>query len=164
MTALPLMAGAGLLRRCRTAPGALALVLLASCGGLGGPPISDRVISLNGSCSQVEEDGYRETAHLRVDNNEVKALSWQVQLKRRGSCHFEFGDFRQTKLRPHAELLARDGSGCKLMVWQEPRKISLAHAGCLFDCAGEGSLLVTEQLALEQVLRDRRTVDRDETM
>ena len=53
--------------------------------------------------------------------------------KRRGQS-VEFADFRQTQLRTHAELLARDGSGCKLMIWQEPRKISLAHAGCERRC------------------------------
>ncbi len=109
-------------------------LLLASCGMLPTTPIADRAINLNGHCAQTEEDGYRENATLRVQANAVQAMSWQVQVGRRGSCRFELGDFTQTKLRPHAELIARDGSGCKLMVWQEPRKISLAHAGCERRC------------------------------
>jgi hypothetical protein len=57
-------------------------------------------------------------------------MSWQLWVGRRGSCRFEHADFRQVRSRPHIELLARDGSGCKLMVWQDPRRITLAHAGC----------------------------------
>jgi len=110
--------------------------LLASCGMLSTTPIADRAIDLNGHCAQTDEAGYRENATLRVQGNAVQAMSWQVQVGRRGGCRFELGEFTQTRLRPHAELIARDGSGCKLMVWQEPRKISLAHAGCERHCTG----------------------------
>lgn len=117
------------------------LAVLGACGALvpGAPPgrptpIADRPIDLDGVCVQTEEDGFRENARLVVRNNQVQALSWQIQIGRRGSCNFELGGFRQTKSRPHVELVARDGGGCRLMVWQEPRRITLAHAGCANRC------------------------------
>ncbi len=97
-------------------------------------PIADRPINLEGACVQSEDDGFSENAHLSVRDNRVLALDWTVQVGRRGSCHFRQADFRQTKSRPHIELAARDGSGCRLMVWQDPRRITLAHAGCETRC------------------------------
>jgi len=97
-------------------------------------PIADRAISLHGQCAQTEDDGFREQAELKVRDNEVQALSWQLWVGRRGSCRFEQADFQQTRRRPHIELQSRDGSGCKLMVWQDPRRITLAHAGCQRWC------------------------------
>ena len=77
-------------------------------------PIADRPINLQGQCAQTEEDGFREQATLQVRDNQVQALSWQLWVGRRGSCRFEQADFRQTRSRPHIELQARDGSGCRL--------------------------------------------------
>lgn len=120
----------------------LVSTVLASCvplplprsgGGVGRPPIADRPITIAGSCSQTEEDGFREQARLDVVDNQVKALSWQLWVGRRGSCRFELADFRQTRTSP-VELQARDGSGCKLLVWQDPRRITLAHDGCESRC------------------------------
>lgn len=98
-------------------------------------PIPDRPIDLVGRCAQVEEDGFRENAQLNVRDNRVLALDWELQVGRRGGCSFRQAEFRQTKRRPYIELLARDGSGCRLMVWQDPRRITLAHAGCESRCS-----------------------------
>jgi hypothetical protein len=97
-------------------------------------PIADRPINVDGRCAQVEDDGFREQATLRVRDNQVQALSWQLWVGRRGSCSFEQADFSQTRRRPHIEMLARDGSGCRLLVWQDPRRVTLAHAGCERRC------------------------------
>jgi hypothetical protein len=117
----------------------LGAALLSSCiplprFGARPTPIADRAINLNGNCQQAEEDGFREDAQLLVRDNNVQALSWQLWVGRRGSCRFNLAEFRQTQRRPHAELRANDGSGCKLMVWQDPRRITLAHAGCEQRC------------------------------
>lgn len=98
------------------------------------PPIAARVIELAGYCSRTEEDGFREEARMRVTSNEVQTLSWKLWVSRRGSCTFDLADFRQTRKAPHIELLARDDSGCKLMVWQDPRRVTLAHANCQKRC------------------------------
>ena len=106
-------------------------------GGRSRPaPIADRRIDLDGRCTQSEEDGFREEASLLVRDNEVRSLAWQLWVGRKGSCRFDHADFRQTRSAPHIELLARDGSGCKLMVWQDPRRVTLAHAGCQKRCSG----------------------------
>jgi hypothetical protein len=115
---------------------ALALAaLLAGCGSPGGPtPIADRPIDLDGRCEQTDEAGFREQARLRVVDNRVEALDWQLWVGQRGTCRFVFDDFRQVKFRPSIELVARDGGGCKLLVWQERRFVTLAHAGCEARC------------------------------
>ncbi len=99
-------------------------------------PIADRRIDLTGRCAQAEEDGFREDAVLKVRDNQVEDLSWQLWVGRKGGCRFEHADFRQTRHRPHIELQARDGSACKLMVWQDPRRVTLAHANCQRWCSG----------------------------
>jgi hypothetical protein len=121
-----------------TAAAALGLLLvLAGCasprpGALA--PIPDRPIHLDASCAQLEADGFREQARLRVVRNQVEALSWQLWVGERGSCRFELAEFAQVRARPSVELRARDGSGCKLMIWQDPSKVTLAHAGCEQRC------------------------------
>lgn len=102
--------------------------------GVPSTPIADRPIYLDGNCAQAEDDGFRERAVLRVRDNLVQALSWQIWVGRRGSCSFELAEFKQTRRRPHVELAARDGSGCRLMIWQDPRRVTLAHSGCERRC------------------------------
>ena len=121
-------------------------LVLAGCGGGGGgvfsgggprsAPIPDRVISMNGNCTQTEEDGFREKARLRVADNRVEALDWQLWVGRKGSCRFQLSEFRQTRLRPHIELADRSGSACRLMVYQSPQRITLSHAQCERHCTG----------------------------
>lgn len=98
-------------------------------------PIPDRIISLSGRCVQSEEDGFREEATLVVRSNEVQNVAWQLWVGKRGSCSFKQADFKQTQFRPHIELTAVDGSGCKLIVWQDPRRVTLAHNGCQKRCS-----------------------------
>lgn len=127
-----------------SAAGASLILALGGCsvipipiplpGGARPAPIADRPIDLDGVCVQTEDDGFREDARVSIRDNQVSALRWEMQIGRRGSCRFEQADFRQTKRRPHIELLARDGSSCRLMIWQEPRRITLAHAGCENRC------------------------------
>lgn len=93
-------------------------------------------ITIKGSCSQVEEDGYREQATLQVENNQVKSLAWQLWVGRKGSCKFDLSEFVQTKLRPSIELTARNGSGCKLVIYQDPRRITVGFADCQKHCTG----------------------------
>lgn len=98
------------------------------------PPIAARVITLDAHCDQTEDDGFRELARLRIDRDVVQSLSWELWVGKRGGCRFERDDFEQTQRAPHIEMRARDRSGCKLMVWQEPRRVTLAHVGCEARC------------------------------
>ncbi|WP_420994667.1 hypothetical protein ACKI2N_000870 [Cupriavidus sp. 30B13] len=98
-------------------------------------PIASRDIDLAGDCRRTEEDGFREDAQLRVADNTVQQLSWKLWVGKRGSCSFNLAEFRQTQKKPHIELRANDGSACKLMVWQDPRRVTLAHANCQQRCS-----------------------------
>lgn len=98
-------------------------------------PHSNTRIELAGRCNQVDVDGFGENAILDVRNNTVTALNWTIKVGKRGTCSFRGTDFHQTRSRPHIELVARDGSGCKLMIWQEARRITLGHAGCERWCS-----------------------------
>ena len=100
-------------------------------------PIAYHPISIDAHCAQVEEDGFREDARLSVVDNRVQPLAWQLSVgpRPRGSCRFALADFRQTREKPQIELLARDGSGCRLFVWQEPGRVTLVHADCEARCS-----------------------------
>lgn len=89
-----------------------------------------RNIQLAGRCNQVDVDGFGENVILDVRDSTVVALNWTIRVGRKGSCSFPGGDFYQVRSRPHIELRSRDGSGCKLMIWQDPRRITLGHTGC----------------------------------
>ena len=125
-----------LLQRITTA---LLVLLVAACAGPATKPapIQDQTINLAGQCAQREADGFREQASLTIRNNQVQALDWQIWVGNQGSCSFKLSHFKQTKSHPHIELIAQDNSGCKLMVWQEPRRITLAHANCERACTGD---------------------------
>lgn len=97
-------------------------------------PIADRAISVAGSCTQTEEDGFREQATILVENNEVRGVNWKIWVGKKGQCSFEGADFTQTQRRPHIEMLAKDGSGCKLLIWQTEQRVTLAHSGCAKRC------------------------------
>lgn len=98
-------------------------------------PIADRPINVVGQCHQTEEDGFREQANLRVEQNQVRELNWKLWVGKRGQCTFDGSEFTQSQSRPHIELLAKDGSGCKLMIWQTPQRVTLAHANCQRRCS-----------------------------
>ncbi len=133
-------------RACLRASLALLAAFAAGCSVLPGPapatrdglarpaPIAARVITLDAHCDQTEADGFRELARLRIERDVVQSLSWELWVGKNGGCRFERGDFEQTQRAPHIEMLARDGTGCRLMVWQEPRRVTLAHAGCEARC------------------------------
>jgi hypothetical protein len=90
--------------------------------------------TFNGFCQQREDDGFEERAALRVVRHQVQALTWQTVVGRRGSCTFDLAEFRQTRSRPHLELLASDGTGCRLLVYQDARRVTLAHSNCSQRC------------------------------
>jgi hypothetical protein len=97
-------------------------------------PIPNKTINIAGACKRTEEDGFREDALMDVKSNEVRALKWKLWVSRRGSCEFNLAEFRQVRESPHIELQAIDGSQCKLLVWQDPRRVTLAHNHCETHC------------------------------
>lgn len=123
----------------------LAALVVAGCGGLPerksprpssgrAPVVAPDGINLVGVCRQKEIDGFQEDASIRVRDGRVENLSWQMKIGRKGSCRFNGNDFRQTKFKPTVELKAKDGSGCRLLMWADPRRITLAHNRCTKFC------------------------------
>lgn len=129
--------GHGLGRGARWMPG-IALVLAVALGlvGCASTPVpgASPVTDLAGRCSQTEEDGYREDARLDIRDGRVEQLVWQIQVGRKGSCRFHLDQFRQTKSRPHIELVSRDAAGCKLIVYRDSRRVTLGHSDCARQC------------------------------
>ncbi|MDO4232941.1 MAG: hypothetical protein Q4D19_12490 [Lautropia sp.] len=87
-----------------------------------------------GVCKQKELDGFAEDARLSVTAGRVRELDWKVKVGRRGQCNFNLNGFTQTKSSPHIELTSLRNRACRLMVYQEPRRVTLAHAGCASQC------------------------------
>lgn len=69
-------------------------------------------------------------------DNQVHSMAWQLWVGKKGTCKFDFADFAQTKTRPSIELNARNGSGCKLVIYQDPRRVTLGFAECQKYCTG----------------------------
>jgi hypothetical protein len=115
-------------------PLVVVLALLTSCSAPTLRPIAYHPITIDAHCTQREEDGFREDARLVVDDNKVRTIDWQLWVGQRGSCRFSLADFKQTREKPQIELSAKDGSACKLLVWQEPGHVTLAHADCEARC------------------------------
>ena len=88
-----------------------------------------------GSCHQKDIDGFAEDADLRVQGGQVTALTWRAKAGRKGQCSFDLRDFNQVKNGPHIELASRSRGACKLMIYQEPRRVTLAHANCQSFCS-----------------------------
>ena len=62
-------------------------------------------------------------------------MTWRARAGRKGQCSFALNDFYQTKDAPHIELSSRSRGACKLMIYQEPRRVTLAHANCQSFCS-----------------------------
>ncbi len=92
-------------------------------------------INLVGNCDQREVDGFEESAQVVVENSQIIDLTWKMKIGRKGSCKFEGAKFRQTRIKPSITLEAIDGSGCKLLMWSDPRRITLAHSNCAKYCS-----------------------------
>ncbi len=113
--------------------GAFGVALLTACASRP-TQIAYRPITIDARCEQREEDGFREDARLVVADDRVRTIDWRLWVGQRGSCRFALDDFRQTREKPQVELLAVDGSGCRLFVWQEPGRVTLAHTDCEARC------------------------------
>jgi hypothetical protein len=121
----------------RSAGAALLVAGLAACAGAPRTPVpASGPLTLQGRCSQVE-GGFREQGRLDVERGAVRALDWQIWVGNRGTCSFRLDEFRQTKSSPHIELQALDRSGCKLVIYQDPRRVTLGHAGCESRCTND---------------------------
>ncbi|WP_374489559.1 hypothetical protein [Zoogloea sp.] len=96
-------------------------------------PMPIRTFSVRTECSFRDETGNFGDAQVDVDESRVKALKVNLTLPRRGQCHFDLAQFRQTRFLPSVELA---GPGkCRIHMWEQQSQISVAFDGCHSMCS-----------------------------
>lgn len=131
-----------------------AAVLLAACAlpGLQPPtdePISDEVLAspssagkrlrpmpwrpldVRADCRFRDEAGYTTRITLDVAQSKVNAFNADVDIPRRGSCHFD-GPFTQTREKPSVQLRAPDG--CTVDIFEQGKAVTVGFANCAARC------------------------------
>lgn len=96
-------------------------------------PMPVRPLNVRADCRFEDEAGYAASARLDVDYAEVRDFAATVDIPRRGSCRFDFADFRQVKKAPHVELRAADG--CTVHLWEQGEQVTVAFSQCASRCS-----------------------------
>lgn len=102
-------------------------------------PAREPGIAVRSQCQGKDETGYTETVDLEVEDGRVHRLDARIDIPKRGSCRFELSDFRQTRERPHIELLSKAGDACAVRLWQQGGKLVIAITDCPDKCARPGA-------------------------
>lgn len=100
-------------------------------------PMPERPLNVRTSCNFRDPNGYRGRLDLRVVDSAVKRLSAEINVPRRGSCRFDMRDFRQADLRQAVLATARPEDMCKVRIWQQDSRITIAFPDCRTHCSGE---------------------------
>ena len=93
-----------------------------------------RPIDLTMRCAARDERRHTVQADVDVRAGQVRYLRARVA-QPRGACEFALPDFEQTRVLPSIELLARDGSGCRLLMWEQGPQVVLGYDNCAAYCA-----------------------------
>ncbi len=97
--------------------------------------IPDRSIDIRADCSFRDETGYAGRMKLVVAASMVRSFEATVDVPQRGACRCALGDFRQTRHGAYAELAAT-GSGCKVRLWHQASRVTVAFERCEPMCSG----------------------------
>lgn len=100
-------------------------------------PMPTRPLNVRSKCAHKDDVGTRTRLSLLVKNAEVKTFSANVDIPKRGSCHFNLRDFKQTETLPQALLSAKDGSDCTVRLWEQGDRVTVAFNNCPRSCDGE---------------------------
>ncbi|MBI4989228.1 MAG: hypothetical protein HZC23_10445 [Rhodocyclales bacterium] len=112
-------------------------------------PIPVRPLNVRTECSFRDETGYNGALKLNVAEAKVHAFEAKVNIPRRGACHFDLKDFRQTKELPAIELSQTKGR-CIVRVWEQGDRVTVAFQQCEKMCSGNSYSY------LWPILNDRR--------
>jgi len=112
-------------------------------------PIPVRPLNVRTECSFRDETGYNGALKLNVAEAKVHAFEAKVNIPRRGTCHFDLKDFRQTKELPAIELSQAKGR-CIVRVWEQGERVTVAFQQCEKMCSGNSYSY------LWPILNDRR--------
>lgn len=95
-----------------------------------------RALNVETKCAFRDAVGTRGNLDLRVKNAEVQRFSAEVTIPKRGICHFNMRNFRQTASLP-AVLLNDSDSKCLVRMWEQEHNVTVAFSGCEARCSGE---------------------------
>jgi hypothetical protein len=112
-------------------------------------PIPVRPLNVKTECNFRDETGYNGALKLSVAEAKVHAFEAKVNIPRRGACHFDLKDFRQTKELPAIELSQPKGR-CIVRVWEQGERVTVAFQQCEKMCSGNSFSY------LWPILNDRR--------
>ncbi|MCB1908367.1 MAG: hypothetical protein KDH15_13440 [Rhodocyclaceae bacterium] len=94
-------------------------------------------INVANECRFKNVTGYNGDAKLDVAESKVRHFQARVDIPRRGHCRFEDKDFKQVRYAPHVELAS--ANGCKIRMWEQGRKFTVAFADCNRHCSGSAA-------------------------
>ena len=94
-------------------------------------------LNLANECRFKNITGYNGDAKLDVAESRVRHFQAKVNIPRRGRCRFEHKDFKQVRYAPHVELAS--DNGCKIRMWEQGRKFTVAFADCKRHCSGSAA-------------------------
>ena len=102
-------------------------------------PAREPGIAVRSQCQSKDDTRYAETVDLEVEDGRVHRMDARIDIPKRGSCRFELSDFRQTRERPHIELVSKAGDACAVRLWQQGGKLVMAISDCPDKCARPGA-------------------------
>ncbi|MCB1889388.1 MAG: hypothetical protein KDH20_17405, partial [Rhodocyclaceae bacterium] len=94
-------------------------------------------LDLAHECRFKNVTGYNGDAKVHVAGSKVSHFAAHVNIPRRGRCNFEHADFKQVREAPHVELASNNG--CKVRMWEQGRKFTVAFADCNKHCSGSAA-------------------------
>ncbi|MDO8932358.1 MAG: hypothetical protein Q7U97_08200 [Rhodocyclaceae bacterium] len=98
-------------------------------------PIPDRPLNVRTNCNFRDHTGYRGRLDLQVKDADVRRFRAEVNIPKRGTCRFDLKDFQQAGTSP--ATLANGADECKVRVWEQENRVTVAFRDCQAQCSGE---------------------------
>jgi hypothetical protein len=99
-------------------------------------PIPDRPLNVKTNCSFRDQTGYRGRLDIQVKEADVRRFRAEVNIPKRGTCRFDLKEFEQADKAPVA-LAKTNGDECKVRVWEQQDRVTVAFRDCQAQCSGE---------------------------
>lgn len=99
-------------------------------------PIIDRPLNVKTNCSFRDDTGYRGKLDIQVKDADVRRFRAEVNIPKRGMCRFDLKEFKQADKAPVA-LAKTNGDECKVRVWEQQDRVTVAFRDCKAQCSGE---------------------------
>ena len=100
-------------------------------------PQPNRALNVTSQCTHQDEIGTRTRLSLVVETARVHTFDAEVSMKGRGTCRFELGEFEQVETLPQVVLRHRRHGGCRVRMWEEGARVTVAFNSCAKSCEGK---------------------------